>query len=76
MVEALVVSLKGEPRVATNVCWALSSLAEAAYEQADNEMESEPATYCLSPCFDSLVGVLLQVTNQMIAFHPIRFCHA
>ncbi|RXG51991.1 Importin subunit beta-1, partial [Armadillidium vulgare] len=52
-------------RVAANVCWALSSLAEAAYEQADNEVNSEPATYCLSPCFDSLVDVLLQTTDRV-----------
>lgn len=51
--------------MAANVCWALSSLAEAAYEQADNETENEPATYCLSPCFDSLVDVLLQTTDRV-----------
>ncbi|KAL7648073.1 UNVERIFIED_CONTAM: hypothetical protein RMT77_001690 [Armadillidium vulgare] len=65
LVEALVNSLKAEARVAANVCWALSSLAEAAYEQADNEVNSEPATYCLSPCFDSLVDVLLQTTDRV-----------
>lgn len=43
----------------------MSSLAEAAYEQADNEVNSEPATYCLSPCFDSLVDVLLQTTDRV-----------
>lgn len=63
LLENLVESLKAEPRVAANVCWALSSLAEAAYEQADQN-EVEPSTYCLSPYFDPLVDVLLQTTDR------------
>lgn len=31
---ALVEGLASEPRVATNVCWAIGSLAESAYEAA------------------------------------------
>lgn len=34
LLEALVLGLTSEPRVAANVCWAFSSLAEAAYETA------------------------------------------
>ena len=65
LLEALVNSLKAEPRVAANVCWALSSLAEAAYEQADsNDIEGEPLTYCLSRYFDALVNILLQTTDR------------
>lgn len=65
LLEALVHSLKGEPRVASNVCWALSSLAEAAYEQADTgDVDGEPPTYCLSAFFDPLVDVLLQTTDR------------
>jgi len=65
LLEALVHSLKGEPRVASNVCWALSSLAEAAYEQADTgDLDGEPPTYCLSAYFDPLVDVLLQTTDR------------
>lgn len=64
LLEALVASLRGEPRVASNVCWALSSLAEAAYEQADTGDEGEPQTYCLSPFFDPLVNVLLETTDR------------
>lgn len=65
LLEALVLSLKAEPRVAANVCWAMSSLAEAAYEQADtNDMEGEPPTYCLSRYFDALVNVLLETTDR------------
>lgn len=66
LLEALVHSLKGEARVASNVCWALSSLAEAAYEQADTgDVDGEPpSTYCLSAFFDPLVDVLLQTTDR------------
>uniref|UniRef100_A0A2P2HWX4 Importin subunit beta-1-like n=1 Tax=Hirondellea gigas TaxID=1518452 RepID=A0A2P2HWX4_9CRUS len=70
LLEALVLSLKAEPRVAANVCWALSSLAEAAYEQADtNDLESEPPTYCLSQYFDALVNVLLDTTDRADGNH-------
>lgn len=34
LLTALVSGLTAEPRVAANVCWAFSSLAEAAYEMA------------------------------------------
>jgi importin subunit beta-1 len=34
LLQALVTGLTAEPRVASNVCWAFSSLAEAAYETA------------------------------------------
>ena len=65
LLENLVASLKAEPRVATNVCWALSSLAEAAYEQADQlEHDQEPQSYSLSPFFDPLVDVLLATTDR------------
>jgi len=65
LLEALVHSLRAEPRVAANVCWALSSLAEAAYEQADHEdPDVEPATYCLSPFFEKLVQDLLNTTDR------------
>lgn len=51
--------------MAANVCWALSSLAEAAYEQADsNDIEGEPPSYCLSCYFDALVSVLLETTDR------------
>ena len=33
LLEALVSGLAAEPRVASNVCWAFSSLAEVAYVQ-------------------------------------------
>ncbi|KAJ8019665.1 Importin subunit beta-1 [Holothuria leucospilota] len=57
-------SLAAEPRVAANVCWAFSSLAENAYEVAVTEEEDDPPTYCLSADFDNIVGKLLETTDR------------
>lgn len=65
LLHSLVEGLSAEPRVAANVCWAFSSLAEAAYENAEvAEGESEPATYCLSSYFDPIVQNLLETTDR------------
>jgi len=65
LLEALVAGLASEPRVASNVCWAFSSLAEAAYEAADcSEEEETPQTYCLSPFFSPIVEKLLWTTDR------------
>lgn len=66
LLEALVQGLEAEPRVAHNVCWAVSSLAEAAYEiAADTADENvEPETYCLSFYFDGIVTKLLETTDR------------
>ncbi|XP_023325397.1 importin subunit beta-1 [Eurytemora carolleeae] len=65
LLEALVTGLSAEPRVASNVCWAFSSLAEAAYDSADRmEDEETPRTYCLSPFFSPIVEKLLWVTDR------------
>merc|ERR1712240_79764 len=65
LLEALVTGLASEPRVATNVCWAFTSLADAAYEQADCVDEEEtPATYCLSAYFSPIVEKLLWTTDR------------
>ncbi|XP_064598231.1 importin subunit beta-1-like [Liolophura sinensis] len=65
LLHALVEGLTAEPRVASNVCWAFSSLAEAAYENAETpEDGSEPDTYCLSEYFEAIVPKLLETTER------------
>lgn len=65
LLEALVTGLQAEPRVAANVCWAFTSLAEASYEAASTRDDAyQPATYCLSKYFDLLVEKLLETTNR------------
>ena len=59
--------------MAANVCWAFTSLAEAAYDAAVAAMESSgtsnddddtPQTYCLSAFFDTIVQKLLETTSR------------
>lgn len=65
LLEALVKGLSAEPRVASNVCWAFSSLAEAAFEAAEvTEENQEPNTYCLSGYFEVIVAKLLETTER------------
>ena len=67
LLEALVTGLAAEPRVAANVCWAFTSLAEAAYEQAevpDWQEGSTPETYKLSKYFQPIVEKLLITTDR------------
>ncbi len=66
LLEALVTGLSAEARVAANVCWAFTSLAEAAYEAADTNggEDDTPATYCLSAYFDPIVQKLLETTDR------------
>ncbi|XP_067687629.1 importin subunit beta-1-like isoform X2 [Haliotis asinina] len=65
LLQALVEGLSAEPRVASNVCWAFSSLAEAAFENAETADENaEPETYCLSASFEQIVQQLLQTTDR------------
>lgn len=67
LLEVLVKGLTMEPRVAANVCWAFTSLAEAAFEAADNGETETPDTYCLSPFFDHIVEKLLATTDRQDA---------
>ncbi|NWI11851.1 IMB1 protein, partial [Crypturellus soui] len=65
LLQCLIEGLSAEPRVASNVCWAFSSLAEAAYEAADvADDQEEPATYCLSSSFEIIVQKLLETTDR------------
>lgn len=65
LLHGLVEGLTAEPRVAANVCWAFSSLAEAAYEAAEvADDATEPETYCLSSYFEPIVHKLLETTDR------------
>ncbi|XP_028037337.1 importin subunit beta-1 isoform X1 [Bombyx mandarina] len=73
LLESLVNGLKAEPRVAANVCWAFTGLAEAAYEAADGGDSNQPKTYCMSNYFDFIVQRLLETTDrQDAAQHNLR----
>ncbi|NXX16424.1 IMB1 protein, partial [Podargus strigoides] len=65
LLQCLMEGLSAEPRVASNVCWAFSSLAEAAFEAADvADDQEEPATYCLSSSFELIVQKLLETADR------------
>jgi importin subunit beta-1 len=68
LLPALANALAQEPRVAGNVCWALSSLSHAAYEVAtssgDVDEHGQPQTYILSICFQQIVDQLLKATDR------------
>uniref|UniRef100_A0A3Q2XA99 Karyopherin (importin) beta 1 n=1 Tax=Hippocampus comes TaxID=109280 RepID=A0A3Q2XA99_HIPCM len=65
LLQCLIEGLGAEPRVANNVCWAFTSLAEAAYEATDAaEDQEEPSTYCLSSSFELIVQKLLETTDR------------
>lgn len=62
LLEALMRGLKAEPRVAANVCWAFTGLAEAAAETDNPEGLQE--TNCLSSYFEFIVQQLLETTDR------------
>ncbi|KAK4879043.1 hypothetical protein RN001_007189 [Aquatica leii] len=65
LLESLVRGLKAEARVAANVCWAFTGLAEAAYEAAEaNDETDQPDTYCLSQFFEFIIQRLLETTDR------------
>ncbi|XP_041984878.1 importin subunit beta [Aricia agestis] len=73
LLESLVNGLKAEPRVAANVCWAFTGLAEAAYEAALNNENQQPKTYCMSRYFDFIIERLLETTDRPdAAQHNLR----
>ncbi|XP_073988755.1 importin subunit beta Fs(2)Ket isoform X2 [Rhodnius prolixus] len=66
LLESLLNGLKSEPRVAANVCWAFTGLAEASYEQVEvQEDQIQPETYLLSPYFEFIVSRLLETTDRV-----------
>ncbi|XP_076241578.1 importin subunit beta Fs(2)Ket isoform X3 [Calliopsis andreniformis] len=64
LLEALINGLKAEPRVAANVCWAFTGLAEASYESAETQDGQQPETYCMSQYFDFIIERLLETTDR------------
>lgn len=74
LLRCLVTALNAEPRVAANICWAISSLSERAYEAARTvsggdsgaliDGGDDPDSYCLSPYFADIVGRLLATTER------------
>ena len=64
LLEALLLCLEGEPRVAVNACWALSSLVEAASDANEEGGDDEPATFALSSVFQLIVSKLLVTTDR------------
>lgn len=72
LLTTLVASLAAEPRVAANVCWAISSLAEAAYdsvEVAEDAIDDQPDTYCLSQFYSPLMTQVLETTQRTDGGH-------
>jgi importin subunit beta-1 len=69
LLNCLAAGLEKEPRVATNVCWAFSSLAESAYELACTDEDTEPVTYSLSSAFEFLVSKVMQTADRPDASH-------
>ncbi|XP_057303593.1 importin subunit beta-1-like [Hydractinia symbiolongicarpus] len=62
LLDVLIENLESEPRVATNVCWAFSSLADASYENAQQgtaDDDDEPATTVLSKKFEAIVNKII-----------------
>ncbi|GAA50421.1 importin subunit beta-1, partial [Clonorchis sinensis] len=70
LLSGLVEGLSSEPRVAANVCWAISSLAESAYDVASGEVadhaggSGEPKTYALSQYFNAITERLLATSSR------------
>lgn len=66
LVVALEQNLNSEPRVSTNVCWAINSLVTAAEEVARERTSpnGHPETFILSKHYSSLIQGLLAVTER------------
>lgn len=64
ILEALLLGLKEAPRLAANVCWALTGLAEAAYDEAAPDDDTPPQTFALTQYFGFMVDCLLETTDR------------
>eukprot|EP00794_Sanderia_malayensis_P017676 gene17676-19438_t len=64
LLNALMENLDSEPRVAANVCWAFSSLAEAAFDNAPSMEDDEPESYILSEKFKFIVEKIIATAER------------
>eukprot|EP01147_Barroeca_monosierra_P010695 gene10695-2794_t len=65
--DALGYSVSQAPRVASNACWSLSTLAEECFNMAFQNMDENaerPPIYLLSPHFSNIMGLLIQVSQR------------
>ena len=60
----MVNGLQDQPRVAQNICWAFTSLSDAAYDLAagNADVDETPKTYRMSKYYSAIVEKLLQTT--------------
>ena len=60
----MVNGLQDQPRVAQNICWAFTSLSDAAYDLAasNTDLEETPKTYQMSKYYSAIVQKLLETT--------------
>ena len=64
----MVQGLMDQPRVAQNMCWAFTSLSDAAYDQAAAAMTASdaetPPTYVMSRYYQPIIEKLLETTRR------------
>lgn len=75
LLNVLIENLDSEPRVASNVCWAFSSLSDAAFENAapTSDDDEEPTTFVLSGKFEFIVNKIIQTGDRGDAgLHNLR----
>lgn len=65
LIQALLLGLQDEPRIATNCCWALMNLADQlGANGVPFEEGTQVTTSPISPFFESIVNSLLQATGR------------
>lgn len=66
LVQALAENLDSEPRVASNVCWAINSLVSAAGDSAREHLTNDtvPDTFLLSTYYPGIIQGLLRTTER------------
>uniref|UniRef100_A0A914HA48 Importin N-terminal domain-containing protein n=1 Tax=Globodera rostochiensis TaxID=31243 RepID=A0A914HA48_GLORO len=70
LLPSLFTALQDQPRVATNVCWAISSLVKAAYQVAVDsgigsvDEKGTPQTFILSSVYPNMVQELIKTSDR------------